>query len=105
RLCRRVVSCPRIADPTGAGELAPALTDRDAAAAGRDTFDAVYPLVGQSFDLADALRHADVRLERTAAAASRSVKAGASSPAPVGSAMRGQLTTRLQSRMSLDSAG
>lgn len=80
-----------------AGKPVIAIVGSAEAAAGRDTFDAVYPLVGQSFDLADALRHADVRLERTAAAASRSVKAGASSPAPVGSAMRGQQTTRLRS--------
>jgi hypothetical protein len=66
------------------------------AAAGRDTFDAVYPLVGQSFDLADALRHAAARLEWTTAEVARSAKGGSISFRRPGAVIHGLETTRLR---------
>ena len=59
-----------------AGKPIIAIVGSAEAAAGRDTFDAVYPLVGQSFDLADALRHAAARLEWTTAEVARLAKGG-----------------------------
>jgi len=59
-----------------AGKPVIAIVGSAEAAAGRNTFDAVYPLAGQSFDLADALRQAAVRLERTTTEVARAAKGG-----------------------------
>jgi glycerate kinase len=59
-----------------AGKPVIAIVGSAEAAAGRNTFDAVYPLAGQSFDLADALRHAAARLEWTTAEVARAAKGG-----------------------------